>query len=52
MMTQAAPPLPQAFTAASLPKLLRSPPRPLLGAIESVAVAQRLLSGPAKTDAL
>lgn len=46
------PPPPPAFTAASQPKLLRSPPRPLLGAIESVAVAQRLLSGPAKTDVL
>lgn len=43
---------PPSFTAAPQPKRLRSPPRPLPGAIESVAVARRLPSSPARTDAL
>lgn len=43
---------PPPFTAAPQPNRLRSPPRPLPGAIKSVAVARRLPSGPAGTDAL
>lgn len=46
VMTQFAPP---SFTASPQPKRLPSPPRPLPGAIESVAVARRLrltLPGP------
>lgn len=43
---------PLAFTAAPQPKRLRSPPRPLPGTIERVAISRRRLSGPAGTDAL